>query len=206
MAEPQRYTRLPAFILGFHGCDRSLAEAIFRGKISDIKPSANDYDWLGRGSYFWENSPLRAWEWAHAMVGKPRRSGPPITKPAVVGAIIDPGNCLDFLDRRAVELAQHHYQQIVDECQNLGKDIPQNTNPPRMAGSPDRVYRRLDRAVIEAIHQSAEAAGFPAFDTVRGVFLEGTEIYPGAGFLERTHIQICVRNPAQIIGYFRPRV
>ena len=206
MPEQQRYARLPAFILGFHGCDRSLAEDLFCGKVSDIKPSANDYDWLGRGSYFWENSPLRALEWAQAMVGKPRRSSPTITTPAVVGAIIDPGNCLDFMDRRAVELAQYQYRQIVDECQDLGKKLPQNTNPPQMAGSPDRVYRRLDRAVIEAIHQTARAADLPAFDTVRAVFLEGTEIYPGAGFLERTHIQICVRNPAQIIGYFRPRV
>lgn len=206
MSAPTRYTQLPAFVLGFHGCDSSLAEQIFGGTATDIKPSNNDYDWLGKGVYFWENNFQRALEWAQAMVGKPRRSGAVISNPAVIGAIINPGNCLDFMDQMTIDLARIHYQRIVAESHELGTPIPKNTNPRSMADSPDRVYRRLDRAVIEAIHTSAQENGAQPFDTVRAVFLEGQELYPEAGFLERTHIQICVRNPSQIIGYFRPRV
>jgi hypothetical protein len=43
----------------------------------------------------------------------------------------------------------------------------------------------------------------PAVDTLRGVFTEGRPIYPGAGFDEKTHIQIVVRNQRCIKGVFR---
>ena len=36
-------------------------------------------------------------------------------------------------------------------------------------------------------------------------FWEGDELYPNAGFREKDHIQICVRNPNCIKGYFLPR-
>ena len=44
----------------------------------------------------------------------------------------------------------------------------------------------------------------PSFDSVRCAFWEGEELYPGAGFKEKNHIQICVRNHNCIKGYFRP--
>ena len=43
------------------------------------------------------------------------------------------------------------------------------------------------------------------FDSVRGVFWEGKELYKNAGFREKDHIQICIRNPNCIKGYFLPR-
>ena len=46
------YTAHPSFILGFHGCDRSLGEAILAGKTQHLNRSENDYDWLGHGIYF----------------------------------------------------------------------------------------------------------------------------------------------------------
>ena len=42
-------------------------------------------------------------------------------------------------------------------------------------------------------------------DSIRAAFIEGEEIYPGAGFNEKTHIQICIRNPNCIKGFFLPR-
>ena len=44
------------------------------------------------------------------------------------------------------------------------------------------------------------------FQTVRGVFVEGDPAYAGAGMRTKTHIQIAVRDPACILGYFKPRV
>lgn len=206
MGGVEHYARLPSFVLGFHGCDQHVAESIFRGDAKDLKLSQNDYDWLGSGVYFWENNYRRAMDWATAMVGKPRRSSPPIRTPAVIGAVIDLGNCLNFLDQEAIELAKDRYDQLVLDSKVLGTPIPKNINPPRMVGSPDRIYRQLDRAVIEAIHQLVKSSDEPAFDSVRAVFLEGQELYPEAGFLEKTHIQLCVRNQKQVLGYFRPRV
>jgi len=197
---------LPSFVLGFHGCDKAVAEAIFRGDERDLKPSLNDYDWLGSGAYFWENNYRRALDWATSMIGQPRKTGTPIEHPAVIGAVIDLGNCLNFLEQDAIALAKDRYAEIADESIAAGKPIPKNTNPPRMVGSPDRIWRKLDRAVIEAIHRLVAGSKEPQFDTVRAVFLEGEELYPDAGFLGKTHIQICVRNTRQIMGYFRPRV
>lgn len=37
----------------------------------------------------------------------------------------------------------------------------------------------------------------------RGVVVEGKRIYPNAGFHEKSHIQVCVRNLRCIKGYFR---
>ena len=43
-------------------------------------------------------------------------------------------------------------------------------------------------------------------DSVRGVFVEGKSVYPGAGIPEKTHIQICIVNPNCIKGYFAPMI
>ena len=52
------YEVLPSFVLGFHGCDRSVGENVLSGKTR-LRKSSNDYDWLGNGIYFWENNPQR---------------------------------------------------------------------------------------------------------------------------------------------------
>jgi hypothetical protein len=57
--------------------------------------------------------------------------------------------------------------------------------------------------VINTLHDIHETSAEPPFDTVKGVFIEGGEVYPGSGFAERTHIQICVRDPECIKGVFR---
>ena len=55
------------------------------------------------------------------------------------------------------------------------------------------------------IQENNRTKGKPEYDSVRGVFTEGEEIYPNAGFLGKTHIQLCIVNPNCIKGYFSPR-
>ena len=43
------------------------------------------------------------------------------------------------------------------------------------------------------------------FDSTRGVFTEGGPAFDGAGLFEKSHIQICIRNPNCIQGFFMPR-
>ena len=59
---------------------------------------------------------------------------------------------------------------------------------------------------LETLHQLRQEEGKAAFDTVRGFFIEGRELYAGAGFRELDHIQICVRSLDQIVGFFWPRL
>ena len=87
------------------------------------------------------------------------------------------------------------YHQYNDTCDRAGTPLPEN--------SEDGLRRNLDCAVIETLHDIRREAGFPQADSVKGVFVEGEPAYPGAGILDRTHIQICVRNLDCIKGVFR---
>ena len=45
------YSRRSNLVIGFHGCDKSVVDAVVTGK-TDLLSSTNDYDWLGNGIYF----------------------------------------------------------------------------------------------------------------------------------------------------------
>jgi hypothetical protein len=188
----------PAFVLGYHGCDAATAERIFSGK-DGIRPSKNDYDWLGAGSYFWEGDPERALTWAREQMKRGR-----IETPAVVGAVIDLRNCLNLSTQEGVGLLKGAYDSYRAIRTENREPLAVNHDPPS-GSSKDRLIRRLDNAVIERLHTMVADGGFEPFDTVRGMFREGSEAYPGAGFWEKTHVQIAVRTTDCIIGYFRPR-
>ncbi|RVN85969.1 hypothetical protein [Sinorhizobium meliloti] len=174
----------PAYVLGYHGCYKAVGMAALTG-ASPLLPSEKAYDWLGSGIYFWENDPERALEW-------------------VLGAIIDLGNCLDLITRKYVPLIQTSYRMLKSQIEATGGKMPVNSDAKGDKNS-DKLVRKLDCAVINYVHEIAKEAALPAFDTVRGLFPEGNEIYDGARFHERTHTQIAVRNDACIKGFFLPR-
>lgn len=188
----------PAYVLGYHGCDKAVGMAALTG-ASPLLPSEKAYDWLGSGIYFWENDPERAMEWATQKAD----SGA-YTEPFVVGAIIDLGNCLDLITRKYVPLIQTSYFMLKSQIEATGGKMPVNADA-RGDKNADKLVRKLDCAVINYVHEIAKEADLPAFDTVRGLFPEGNEIYDGARFHERTHTQIAVRNDACIKGFFLPR-
>ncbi len=94
------YTNVPNLIIGFHGCDKDTCDNIINGRIQ-LKKSQNSYDWLGNGMYFWEQNLRRAWQWAEQQ-SKSKNSK--VKTPAVLGAVIDLGYCLNLLDSRSIEL------------------------------------------------------------------------------------------------------
>ena len=172
----------------FHGCDKDVAESVLRGEAT-LQPSENDYDWLGNGIYFWVDSPERALAWA-----KLRRS-----TPSVVGAFVYPGNCLNLTDYGVMNELALAYEATVGISAAAGTPLP--VNSARQNGI--FMKRQLDCAVIQLVHKIRESKGMDAYDTVYGVFEEGDLVYPGAGFRDRTHVQIAIRNPEMILGYFR---
>lgn len=195
------YDVLPSFVLGFHGCDAAVAEKVFSGD-GTLKSSENDYDWLGPGIYFWENNPARALEYATMLSEHPRPKSPRINTPAVIGAVIDPGDCLNLLDSHSLAIVKDAYESYSTSLAIAGYHLPEN----RTGGSStDLLLRFLDCAVIRFVHELRAAGGEIPFDTVRGVFVEGEPLYPGAGFHAKSHIQICVRDSSRIKGYFRVR-
>ena len=109
-------------IFGFHGCDKHVADAVLTGETK-LSASENAYDWLGRGIYFWEHGPLRALEWAQQQA---LRKGSRIKTPAVLGAVIQLGNCFDLLDVRYTRELARSAARMIDTASSLGIRLPRN--------------------------------------------------------------------------------
>lgn len=189
------YTSPASLVLGFHGCDSSVCEKVLAGK-EPLSKSKNSYDWLGHGVYFWEHNPSRVLQFAEELRLYPRQGKAPILEASCVGAVIDLGNCLNLLESKSLRLVKESYGLLCDSREESGFALPQNKTGP----GGELLLRYLDCAVIEMLHETTEHP----YDTVRGVFVEGPELYENSGFHEKNHIQICVRNPECIKGYFRP--
>lgn len=195
--------RLPGLVLGFHGCDRAVADRILNGR-EEVRVSDNSHDWLGSGAYFWENNPSRALSWAEFLASKPSSGRGNIKTPAVIGAIIHPGYCLDLTAEASLGLVREASEGYIRFCEEAALPIP--VNEPGFPGDEDFVKRQLDCAVINFLHRSRAALGLQEFDTVRAPFLEGGELFAGSRLSAKSHVQWSVRDPKRsIIGYFRPR-
>jgi hypothetical protein len=183
-----------SLVLGYHGCDLAIARAIVSGQKQQLR-SDNEYDWLGSGFYFWEDSPARALHWGQSEA---KRKTGKVKTPAVLGAIIDLGNCLNLIDAEHLNLVKAAHKAYLELCRISGGKPLQNK------GSGLRA-RYLDKAVFETLHKLREQEKKQPFDTVRAFFVEGEPLYENAGLHSLDHIQICVRDPRRIVGYFLPR-
>jgi hypothetical protein len=186
------YEYQPAFVVGFHGCDVEIGEGILSGRIEHLKFSREKWDWLGYGIYFWAGNPQRALAWAEERKAQGR-----IDTPFVLGAIIDLKHCLDLFDSSGLQQVKDAYLYMKNSFAKAGQPLPEN------AGK-DKAARMLDCLVMESLHKYRVVNRQPEYDSVRAMFPEGEELYPGAGFKDRNHIQICIRDLGCIKGYFRP--
>jgi hypothetical protein len=184
-----------SFVLGYHGCDKDVGNRLLAG--TPFEASANEHDWLGAGVYFWEANPLRGLEFARELQVRRAGKANAIREPFVVGAVIDLGFCLDLTSSNGTRAVAAVYADLQRLLEKSNTPIPENTK-----GS-DLLLRKLDCAVINHLHAVREESGLEEFQTVKGVFIEGDRIYPGAGFRHKTHIQLCVRDQACIKGVFR---
>lgn len=195
------YSVLPSFVLGFHGCDRTIVDKVVKSH-DHLRRSNNKYDWLADGIYFWENNPERALSYANMLKDNPHRVKGKVEQPAVVGAVINLGYCLNLIDEKWLKYLKMFYKHIYKAREISGEPLPKNRP---IGDESDLLLRELDRTVIQTIHKYRALNNERPFDSVRGVFWEGAELYPNAGFKEKNHIQISVRNPNCIKGYFLPR-
>lgn len=192
-------------IRGYHGTTQPAAHKILSERR--FHESTGDYHWLGPGVYFWQDAPLRAWQWA---LYKHRQTG---DAPAVVSAEILQQNVLDLLDIGNSGFLQATYRSIKDECDAaegwLAPDqrpLPQQHAPVLwdadgnsyrigQSGDGDPKYNWLDHAVIErATHALWERKGFRT-KVIRCAFAEGKMLYPSSYFFDRSHVQVVVREP-----------
>jgi hypothetical protein len=198
-ATEKLYRTRPGLILGFHGCDLSVALELASGR-EQFRPSTNDYDWLGHGMYFWENNYQRALAFAKE---KQQRDPNRYPNPTAIGAVLNLGNCLDLFDQNSRATLNDGFRQLSLMRELMQKPLPENQ---KVKGQSEFLLRYLDCAVVNTIHEALIEDGDIPFDSVRGGFPEGEEVYPGSAFHMKDHIQISVRNPNCIKGFFWPRM
>lgn len=196
-------------MLGFHGCDLSVRDNLVTNP-DKVNKSQEKFDWLGNGFYIWENNYARAYKWAENK----QKSGR-IQTPSVVGIVYQLDYCLDFTDSEFIELLPVYYELMKSDLSVANKKIPENKDLPKDK-SHDLIFRELDCAVIEYMHQKISEqikldiekkgfSGYKHFDSARGIFTEGGPIFEGAGIQSKNHIQVCIRNLNCIKGFFIPR-
>lgn len=189
------------FLIGYHGCDLSVAKKVVLG--GELQPSGNKYDWLGNGIYFWENDEDRAFEWAKYVRKNPRLFHNNIKTPCVVGALIGLNSSLDLTLSGSREEVALTYRKLKEIYRRMNRELPEN----KPAGEGDKYLkkRELDCLIIDAINEFRIIENQEKIAVVRAPFLEGESLYPGASFMNQTHIQICVKDKSAIKGYFIPR-
>ena len=184
-------SHIPNIVFGYHGCDEKVGRAVINGD-TQLKPSENDFDWLGHGVYFWDGAPNRAWQFANEQ-----KARGVLKTPFVIGAILDLKNCMDLLD-------VNHHQALLTTYEIMNTEFPDEMEKLSNKGGKDKVLRYLDCAVFIKLHSFIQEENDTPIDSIRCAFEEGKPSFPGSGILDKTHIQICVRNPACVKGYFLP--
>lgn len=174
-------------VIGFHGTSIDSANRLVNGESFD--DSDKDDEWFGKGVYFWEYAPKQAWWWARSYKGE--------DQPAVVGAIIRLGNCLDLLDPMNIKAVQDVRETMLEMMQQSGLVIPVNV----------RSKRRQDCAVFNYFfHEAAEAK--KPIDSARAVYVPTGKLkraWEGSWINEESHIQISVRNQKNILAVWHVR-
>lgn len=191
-----------SFVLGYHGCDGRSVKRFSAAAITCLRvsmptigsvPEPTSGKTVRNGRY-----PGRS-----SCKNIPRSPTTESRLHSFIGAIIDLGNCLDLSDAGSLTIIRNGYEQFKATTESASAQLPVNESAHDK--DTDLVKRHLDCAVVNFVHALRDRSKLRPFDTVRGIFTEGGELYPGANIQSKTHVQVCVRKPATSIkGYFRP--
>ncbi len=169
--------------LGYHGTSSVAAGRIL---VEGFNQSRNTYDWLGTGTYFFQDAPVRAWEWASERYPD---------NPAVLRASIDLGDCMDLLDQTWKRALGGAYDGYLSFIARTGTQLPRQS-----AGAHNR-----DAAVIDYFVSVLADAGI-TIRSVRAAFREGEPIFEGSAISTGDHVQIAVRDHAAIATIVREAI
>ena len=204
--------------MAYHGCDVTTRDDLVSGSLKSLNLSENNYDWLGNGVYFYEADSTRALKYAKTSAKNLSQllTAQAIGTPAVVGAILDVERWLDITTQFGISQFTEGLESLKANIEAAGVNMP--TNKPAFEGDQDSLHRALDRAVFENVHAmrkgkllEALAAdqvdidlvlGCAEFQAVRGAFQQGGAIANGSAIHGDSHIQIALREPKCVLGWF----
>jgi len=95
---------------------------------------------------------------------------------------------------------KEHYSEVSEYVKEHGLSLPKNK------GGKNLFKRELDCFLINSFVAKQKEDESKSYDSVRGVFFEGNELYPTSGFRDKDHIQIAIINPNCIKGFFKVRI
>lgn len=191
-------------IVAYHGCDITTRDDLVSGRLGTLHQSRNCYDWLGQGMYFFEDDIDRALVFAKNSHENPKKmyTRKAIGTPAVVGATLCIKHCLDMTTQRGIRSFREALESMTESFTRAG--IPMPTNEPAHPEDRDILLRNLDASVVNLIRQARFDTGMEPIQAVRGAFYQGEELAPLSGFRQNSHIQIALRDPSCVVGWFLP--
>jgi hypothetical protein len=166
-------------VWGYHGTSAERAGAIMQ---NGFKLSRNDYDWLGSGVYFWQDAPLRAWDWA-----KKNHEHPAVIRSSIV---MEEEKSIDLLDIGWFEILSEQYSKFVEYLKYEKRSLP-----PQPITSKRHL---LDREFLDYVCETLGKAGSDQIHVIRAAFTEGNPIFNNSAIFNLSHVQIAVKN-TQII-------
>lgn len=170
-------------VYGHHGTTEERARAILK---DGIQLSEQEWDWLGAGFYFWEDSPARAWNWCDE-----RHPG---QTACILDATISLQHCLNLADPDGVAILEPYFDLYVATYGESNVATLRET---------DR-FRQLDCRIINYACERLRENEIEVH-VVRGAFEEGSSIFdggdgmPSSKLRKLSHVQLAVRNHQAII-------
>lgn len=195
---------------GFHGTTNVAADEIVANQV--FIHDERDWHWLGRGVYFWQDAPLRAWDWGIQKALDDQRRVPrnPPFSPAVVTVTLDITECVDLLDIERMGVIREAWNiarsaRLVQLPRQIGphEALRPETSIERFTAWLMGIRRRRygnncsDFHVMNAAVRLLRDRRLPC-QVVRAAFMEGSPVYPGSWFLDRSHVQVAVVDPREL--------
>jgi hypothetical protein len=174
-------------VRGYHGTNLKAANSILNNGFSF---STNKYDWLGKGVYFWQDAPQRAWNWAVEYTQKKY----PDDKPVVLCSELDLNNCVDLLDSNPGNdwyfALNNTYKLLKEKISQMTEEESKQLPPPIQQGKLHGWDRRcIDHFIEKILEPQGEY-----ISSVRAAFSEGKPIFENSGLYDLAHVQIAIRN------------
>jgi hypothetical protein len=170
------------WVYGYHGTSMDRASAIVK---TGFNPSNNEYDWLGKGIYFWQDAPKRAWQWA--------QSTHPDNPTVVKFRLRLDRSCLDLLDIGYFSLLKTMYNGFITSYTQQNLTPPQQNPDSRSERLRQRSNaHRLDCSFFTYVVKTFNSSSDYRIDSIQSAFVEGDRIFPNSAIYDLTHIQIAI--------------
>lgn len=180
------------FLRGYHATDQKRAKGI---EANGFLPSNNWYDWLGTGTYFYQDAIGFTRRWATH-----ERAEGPIANPAIFAADIEYDGFLDLVEYGSMARLQEFYKQLeTTATEAFGKaKAGERARSAKWRPRPHPLDCHVINEAVNALRMGGENVR-----AVRGVFYDGDPLHPTSDLYDRQHIQIAVLDPTLIKKVWR---